>query len=175
MKGLAHVDIGSELTRDEYEADTGHTFSVGTAFPGTPTEMDMFYRTDEHKLYLYDGTDWVWLGGGGGDFVELDGGTSHGQVANNNWEDWDLSGVLPAGTKAILLAARHAGSSPGTGTVGARKDGSALGRNDWQLSAGSYDSLSIIAEVPVSRIIETYGQKATTVTTTTFRLMGYWL
>lgn len=31
----------------------------GTAFPGTPAEAQPFYRTDEDKLYIYDGTVWV--------------------------------------------------------------------------------------------------------------------
>jgi len=175
MKGLAHVDIGSELTRDEYEADTGHTFSVGTEMPGAPSEMDMFYRTDEHKLYLYDGTDWVWLGGGAGDsFTELEGGVSHNQVANNIWEDWDLSGTLPVGTNSILVSVRHAGGSPAGGELGVRKNGSALDRDGWYTHVGSYESKTIIAEVGADRIVETKGQKDAN-TSTTFKLMGYWL
>ena len=175
MKGLAHVDIGPELTRDEYEADTGHAFSSGTEFPGAPSEMDMFYRTDEHKFYVYDGTDWIWLGGGGGDFVELSGSDTHNQVNNDAWEDWDLSGVLPAGTKAILVAARHSGTSPASGNMGVREDGSALDRSAWLTGTGAYVSVTIIAKVPESRIVETHGQKDGTTTKTSFKLTGYWI
>jgi hypothetical protein len=37
----------------------------GTSFPGTPLEGDCFYRTDEDKFYIYDGTVWDEISGGG--------------------------------------------------------------------------------------------------------------
>ena len=31
----------------------------GTSFPTSPVEKQLFYRTDLHKLYIYNGTGWV--------------------------------------------------------------------------------------------------------------------
>lgn len=31
----------------------------GTSFPGSPAEGDRFWRTDQNKLYVYDGSGWV--------------------------------------------------------------------------------------------------------------------
>lgn len=58
MKGLSHADVGDEITKNEWESDSLHILSDGTAFPETPTERDQFYRTDLHKWYVYNGTDW---------------------------------------------------------------------------------------------------------------------
>lgn len=34
----------------------------GTSFPASPAEGDMFYRTDEDTLYIYDGSEWDSVG-----------------------------------------------------------------------------------------------------------------
>lgn len=31
----------------------------GAAFPTSPSEADVFYRTSDHKLYVYNGTAWI--------------------------------------------------------------------------------------------------------------------
>ena len=36
----------------------GSVVSSGTSFPGSPSNGQMFFRTDTGKLYIYDGTDW---------------------------------------------------------------------------------------------------------------------
>lgn len=59
MKGLSHNSVGDEITKNEWESDVLHELSGGSSFPGTPTEKDRFYRTDEHKWYFYNGTDWI--------------------------------------------------------------------------------------------------------------------
>jgi hypothetical protein len=33
----------------------------GTSFPGSPTADDLFYRTDQNRLFFYDGTRWLTL------------------------------------------------------------------------------------------------------------------
>ena len=58
MKGINHKDIGPECTRVEWEADDAHELSNGDSFPESPSEPDFFYRNDNHKWYIYDGTDW---------------------------------------------------------------------------------------------------------------------
>ena len=60
-KGIKHKDIGGELTRTEFEADDSHELDSGTSFPGSPVEKDRFYRTDEHKWYIYNGSAWKLL------------------------------------------------------------------------------------------------------------------
>ena len=60
-KGITHVTVGSQLTQAEFEQEGSHTLSSGTSFPGSPSEGDLFYRTDLHKWYIYNGTAWVTL------------------------------------------------------------------------------------------------------------------
>lgn len=39
--------------------DSSGGISGGTSFPGSPATNDLFYRTDRHLLYFYDGTQWL--------------------------------------------------------------------------------------------------------------------
>jgi len=64
--GLKHIDVGNELTKTEWESEESHELVHGNSFPGSPVERQLFYRDDEHKWYVYNGSSWVWLGGGGG-------------------------------------------------------------------------------------------------------------
>jgi len=57
-KGIKHTPVGSQLDQSEWEADTSHFLDSGTSFPASPSEGDLFYRTDQHKWYIYDGTAW---------------------------------------------------------------------------------------------------------------------
>lgn len=79
-KGIRHLDIGTELTRVEWEAEDSHFIASGTGYPSTPAEMDLFYRTDEHKWYIYTGSGWTELTGGGG----YDGGDLIPNSANDH-------------------------------------------------------------------------------------------
>jgi hypothetical protein len=72
--GLRHIDVGPELTKTEWESEESHELVHGTSFPASPVERQLFYRDDEHKWYIYDGTEWVDLQGGG---VELHGNEYH--------------------------------------------------------------------------------------------------
>lgn len=74
--GLKHIDVGPELTKTEWESKETHELIHGTSFPSSPVERQLFYRDDEHKWYIYNGTDWVWLGGGGGG-MEVHGNEKH--------------------------------------------------------------------------------------------------
>ncbi|GAG29916.1 unnamed protein product, partial [marine sediment metagenome] len=40
-----------------------HELASGTEFPAEPSEKDRFYRTDEHKWYIHNGTAWKDMGG----------------------------------------------------------------------------------------------------------------
>ena len=57
-KGIDHASVGPILTQAEWESTTAHALASGTSFPGSPSEGDLFYRTDEHLWYIYNGTTW---------------------------------------------------------------------------------------------------------------------
>jgi hypothetical protein len=62
--GLRHIDVGPELSKTEWESEETHELVHGTSFSSSPVERQLFYRDDEHKWYVYNGSEWVWLGGG---------------------------------------------------------------------------------------------------------------
>jgi hypothetical protein len=100
--GLKHIDVGAELTKTEWESEESHEVVHGTSFPSSPVERQLFYRDDEHKWYIYNGSDWVWLGGGSG------GGMA---VHGNEYHDPDFA------TEAALVS--HASAATGVHGVGA--------------------------------------------------------
>jgi len=59
--GIEHRDVGNELSKDEW-LHGAHYFASGIAFPESPSEGDVFYKTDEHILYIYNGSAWKPLG-----------------------------------------------------------------------------------------------------------------
>jgi len=59
MKGISHADVGTILTKAEFDSESAHLVSSGTVFPATPAEKDRFYRTDLHQEYVYNGTAWI--------------------------------------------------------------------------------------------------------------------
>lgn len=63
MLGIKHADVGVECTDPEWEGTGTHILAEGGAFPGVPTEKGLFYRTDLHKWFMFNGTDWIDLGG----------------------------------------------------------------------------------------------------------------
>lgn len=59
--GITHANVGTELASTEYHSTTAHELASGTSFPGSPSEQDLFYRTDEHLWYIRTNTAWVEL------------------------------------------------------------------------------------------------------------------
>lgn len=61
LSGIKHIDVGTELTKTEWESEASHAIVAGTAFPTdpAPVEQQLFYRTDLHVLYIYNGSAWV--------------------------------------------------------------------------------------------------------------------
>jgi len=57
-KGIRHKDVGPSCTYDEFHAEDAHYLAFGTSFPASPSEGDLFYRTDLHILYIHQGTKW---------------------------------------------------------------------------------------------------------------------
>lgn len=72
MSGIKHASVGQIITEAEWEADNIHIIESGTSFPGSPTEKDLYYRTDEHKWYIYNGTEWRELTAVGIDISDAD-------------------------------------------------------------------------------------------------------
>lgn len=58
-RGIEHKDVGNELTKEEW-LHGAHYFMSGTSFPDSPSEGDVFYRLDEHCLYIYLGEPLGW-------------------------------------------------------------------------------------------------------------------
>ena len=75
--GLRHIDVGPELTKTEWESEESHELIHGTSFPSSPVERQLFYRDDEHKWYIYNGSAWVDLQGTGGGGMEVHGNEYH--------------------------------------------------------------------------------------------------
>jgi hypothetical protein len=57
--GLKHVVASVPVPRSAYESEEHHALVSGTSFPASPVEKQLFYRTDLHQLYIYNGTSWV--------------------------------------------------------------------------------------------------------------------
>lgn len=58
----------------------------GTSFPESPAEGDLFTRTDEHKAYWYNGTEWIEMCAGGLEDLTLGDilvASNDPQVSNN--------------------------------------------------------------------------------------------
>jgi hypothetical protein len=70
--GIAHADVGDQLSKVEWLDEENHELVHGNSFPGSPTERQLFYRDDEHKWYIHNGTSWVSLQAAGGTPDHLD-------------------------------------------------------------------------------------------------------
>jgi hypothetical protein len=70
--GIAHADVGDQLSKAEWLDEENHELIHGNSFPGSPTERQLFYRDDEHKWYIHNGTSWVSLQAAGGTPDHLD-------------------------------------------------------------------------------------------------------
>ena len=108
-------------------------------------------------------------------FFELAGGEAHAVTAASTWENYDISGIVPAGTRTVevLIQSRDGGSV----NVGARENGTALVR--YFAIAGTDGTANITPPVAVitvnvdaSRIIDIYDSSATKLSD--FSIIGYW-
>ena len=89
--------------------------------------------------------------------------TTHVVTNNNTWEDWDVSGIVPAGTTEVELWINLLTG----GNYGARKNGSALNRYfEWSVAAGW---ITMWVPLDSSRICEIYAPN----TASTFQVIGY--
>ena len=142
-------------------AEAGDTLVKGTRV----TTAELPALTDEK----------IWKGTGGNveevdmpsglTFTELVGGENYTSAGGYTWEDWDLSAIIGAGAKAVLITI--AVSSTAT-YRGVRKNGSALNRLIYCLADDN--EKPILCECDANRVVEVNGPSANT----QFCVLGYW-
>lgn len=105
-------------------------------------------------------------------FTELAGGEIHRAADALTWEDWDLSAIVGAGAKVVLVMIYRYGT---TKYVGARENGSSLirkGRTDEGTSTSDYCwDILLPTECDGNRVIEIYAEVTTNIF---FNILGYW-
>lgn len=99
------------------------------------------------------------------EYVELVGNENKAATGAGAFEDWDISGVVPAGTKFVEV---HCRGSTTAGINGVRENGSALARVVTQLSNSSWE---VQVKVDAARVIEIYQAN---VSRGRFDIVGYW-
>lgn len=52
-KGIKHKTVGGDLDQSEWENEEGHELANGVALPGTGNDGDLFFKTDDKRLYIY--------------------------------------------------------------------------------------------------------------------------
>ncbi len=175
-----HADVGTELTKLEWESIACH-IADGQA------QGDVLYFNGTYWVRLPAGTSGRFLKTqgssanpiwdaiptvGGLTFTELEGQENKQVAAINTWEDWDLSAIVPAGTKAVLVEIRLIFSA--NQVSGVRKNGSALNRlqSTGTPSTTVVSFRNVVTEVDANRIIEIYGSLASAYLH--FSILGYW-
>ncbi len=111
-------------------------------------------------------------------FVELAGDEDKAVTGIDAWEDWDISAIVPAGTKSVLVAALHPSFLNIDEPVGARQNGPTLDRSFGPFGITgvvNYRSITsthgpMLTEVDASRVIEIYAGH----TAIRFGIKGYW-
>ncbi len=111
-------------------------------------------------------------------FTELAGDEAKAVSSNDTWEAWDISSIVPVGTKAVLVIAVTADSVSANEPVGARQNGGSLDRSfgPWSVTAviseaNVYQQLGpMLTEVDANRVIEIYAGSALI----SFGIKGYW-
>lgn len=113
--GIKHADVGDELSKAEWLDEENHELLHGDSFPGTPAERQLFYRDDEHKWYIYNGTAWVSLQAAGGSADHLDdiGDVNVPTPSDGDFVEWDT------GTSKWIKIA-HKDATTGVHGVGAK-------------------------------------------------------
>ena len=64
--GLEFNFFDTSLRRSFLEdspSSIGNSSNTGTSFPASPATGNIFFRTDTKKFYIYDGDDWLLIGG----------------------------------------------------------------------------------------------------------------
>ena len=150
MKGIFHPSVGTELTQAEWESEAGHNIAAGTSFPESPVEKDLFYRTDEHKWYVYNGTAW--------DKINIKDAS---EITSGRFG----MARMPDGTDGYVLTAKGAGIDPayeaaggGSGLIFTELAGAenhqVTNTNTWE----DWDLSAIVPAGAVAVLVEIYLQ-----------------
>lgn len=91
--GIEHSDVGNELSKVEWLSEESHQLVHGSSFPASPVERQVFYRDDEHKWYIYNGSSWVSLQEAGGSVAYLNdiGDVNVPSPTNQHLLYWDAA------------------------------------------------------------------------------------
>ncbi len=89
-------------------------------------------------------------------YVELSDATSHQVGTGNTWEDWDISGIVPAGTTEVIVEIFRAANGE---LNGARDNGSAIDHR-FNLVGGANERFLMECGLDASRVIEVYDDDA---------------
>lgn len=100
-------------------------------------------------------------------FTELAGGENHQVTGNDAWENWDISLIVPVGTKSVIVVINVANFN--ALAFGARANGSALVR---RIIGTQYHNYALVTEVDANRIIDCYTLDA--FASVFFSILGYW-
>jgi len=86
---------------------------VGTSFPGSPNEGEMFYRSDSDILYLYT-TDWkAMIASGSDEYVTAATNQTSGLTGNKTWAGVNkFAGTVDFDTTTTYAQVGKVGSSP---------------------------------------------------------------
>ena len=52
-KGIKHNTVGEELDSTEFHSEELHELANGAELPETANDGDFFFKTDEHRLYIW--------------------------------------------------------------------------------------------------------------------------
>lgn len=62
VESFLDKNLRRAFLQDVPTALTGGIIPNATSFPASPTLYQLFYRTDQAKLYFWDGANWLQLG-----------------------------------------------------------------------------------------------------------------
>jgi len=131
-------------------------------------EGSLYYETDTGQTQQVQTGAWVVINTHAYSFTPLAGGEDHSPAGFNAWEDWDISGSIPAGAVYALIHCRS-NDAAARREVGVRNNGSALVRSDL---LGIHETIMILTLVDAARICEIY--VAAVAAALVCNVWGYW-
>jgi len=102
-------------------------------------------------------------------YVEIAPSAAHQVTNSDTWEDWDISAIVPASTKCVLVGLLVFLNGENNGV---RKNGSAVDRRSIFALGGNAMMRWDICECDTNRVIECYDDNVGE--DGEFYIMGYW-